>query len=59
MIDEDFMGGFGACIILVVLFVICYGAGGKIAESDITKSCKLTATFVVNDTVYNCEVNKT
>jgi hypothetical protein len=58
MIHEDFVGGFGACVILVVLFAFCYATGGRMAKSDIAKSCELTATFVVNGTVYNCEVNK-
>jgi hypothetical protein len=56
MIDEDFMAGFGISLLLVALLAIFYGVGGVISETDITRSCKLTGTFVVQGTVYNCEV---
>jgi hypothetical protein len=56
MIDEDFIAGFGLSLILVATLWISYGIGGYNESLGITRSCELTGTFVVEGTVYNCEV---
>jgi hypothetical protein len=56
MIDEDFIAGFGMSLILVATLWISYGIGGYNERLGITRSCELTGTFVVEGTVYDCEV---
>jgi hypothetical protein len=56
MIDEDFIAGFGLSLIFVAVLWFSYGIGGYNESLGITRSCELTGTFVVEGTVYNCEV---